>query len=263
MQNTQTLGQHIYHDVRFGHHWLWTSAIVMSICTALCFGLQFIDGRLLNGVSVWMKPTKFFFSISVHLLTLSWAMMILPENNRRSRGSQIAIVAFLAASWIEMAYIVFRATRGEASHFNTGTPIAAMMYSLMAAGATTMMVVTGYFGVQLWRKRDGRLITDATAIGFILSAVLATTVGFYLGGQTSHWNGGDLTDATGTGFFGWSTSGGDLRVSHFIGLHAAQIIPLAALSGSRIFTFFVALAVVATTLFTFLLAVSGVPIFQM
>jgi hypothetical protein len=48
----------------------------------------------------------------------------------------------------------------------------------------------------------------------------------------SHSVGGD--DATGGIFFlGWNTAHGDLRVSHFIGMHALQVLPILAITLPR------------------------------
>jgi hypothetical protein len=78
----------------------------------------------------------------------------------------------------------------------------------------------------------------------------------------THWIGGDLTDATGLPFFHWSTTGGDLRVSHFIGLHAAQVVPFAAMSGKRSVVYGVAFVTIILTAGTFAQAVLGMPLFR-
>jgi len=91
---------------------------------------------------------------------------------------------------------------------------------------------------------------------------VGTAAGVYMSAQTSHWVGGELSDAHGLGFFSWSTTGGDLRVAHFIGLHAAQIIPLAALSGDKRMVYAVAGLSVASAAATFVLALMGIPLLR-
>ena len=95
-----------------------------------------------------------------------------------------------------------------------------------------------------------------------MSAALALVVGFTLGANSGHWIGGDMTDATGLPIFKWSTTGGDLRVSHFVGLHAAQAVPFAAISGKRSIVYGVALLVFLLTVATFVQAMNGVPLFK-
>jgi hypothetical protein len=111
-----------------GHPWLWYSAIALSVGAIACIGLQLVDARELNGANVWVKPAKFFFSLAVHLVTVSWALSLFSQ---RSRAVRVAIPAMVMASWIEMIYIIARAARGEASHFNVATPFDALLYSLM------------------------------------------------------------------------------------------------------------------------------------
>jgi hypothetical protein len=74
--------------------------------------------------------------------------------------------------------------------------------------------------------------------------------------------GGDLTDATGLPFFHWSTTGGDLRVSHFIALHASQVVPFAAMSGKRGIIYGAALLVTLLTVATFMQAMMGIPLLE-
>jgi hypothetical protein len=89
---------------------------------------------------------------------------------------------------------------------------------------------------------------------------MTVVIGFTLGGMDSHWIGGDRTDATGLPVLGWSTTGGDLRAAHFLGLHIMQALPLAALAGNRIAVAATAAATVAATIATYALALSGIPL---
>jgi hypothetical protein len=250
---------HFLKSAKRGSPLLWWSSMAMIVGMAICFALPFIDARLIAGISVWEKPAKFFLSLIVHALTLAWAISLLP---RTARGVKTASWIFVFAGWAEMVYIIYRASYAELSHFNTSTLAAAILYPLMGVGAVSLVATSAFIGWRIWQKRGESLMREAASIGLILGATLGLVAGAYLSSHDSHWIGGDMTDATGLPFFHWSTTGGDLRVAHFIGLHITQIVPLAALSGSRIVVYGAALAMALAMAGTFIMAAMGIPLFR-
>ena len=248
-------------DVRRGNKVLWRSTAAMAIGLVLCLGLIAIDHRLFNGLDVWDKPAKFFLSLLVQMATVSWALAQIPQAARNTRGINIAVWVMTFCAWGELLYMCFRASRGEASHFNASSTFAAVAYTLMGYGAVSITASSAFVGWRVWQHRGRGLLTEAAGLGLLAGMLLGTLTGIYMGSQTSHWVGGELTDAHGVGFFGWSTTGGDLRVAHFIGFHAAQAIPFAALSGNRLLIYGTALALVIMTAAAFALAVFGIPLF--
>ena len=106
---------------RSGSPLLYRWAVAFLVLFAIVYAGTFIDSRLLNGVSVWEKPAKFFLSLSLHMVTLAWGLSFLPASKRNARAIRAAIFIFLAAAAFEMFYITLQAARGEASHFNETT----------------------------------------------------------------------------------------------------------------------------------------------
>jgi hypothetical protein len=258
-----SFGTELINRIRSASPLIWWTVIGMLALSVICVGLQWADPRLINGANVWHKPAKFFSSLAIQFATVGWGLSLLPTGEQARRRMHWFITAMVAAGWLEMAYIVFRASRAEASHFNRSSLTADVLYSLMGLGAVFMMVAAGYVGYRLWRNRSGSLLKESVALGLMIGAVLGGVAGAYMSSQYGHSVGGDPTDATGTGFFGWSTTGGDLRIAHFVGLHAAQIIPLAAFTGSRSVMWLSALFCIIVTVGTLILAASGVPLFGM
>jgi hypothetical protein len=246
--------------LRQGSPFLFAISTVFLVFSLGCVALGVLDDRLVHGVSTWDKPAKFFLSLSVQFLTVSWALSLISVAHRQARGLRFAIFMMAAAGTLEMAYIMFRAMRGEASHFNTSTPMASLMYTFMGIGALTLTATAAYVGFRIWRQREGDFWREAAALGLMLGATLGTIAGAYMSSQAGHWVGGIQTDAGGLGFFNWSTTGGDLRVAHFIGLHAAQIVPLAAISGRRSVVYASAALVTLVTGLVFLQAFMGMPL---
>ncbi len=204
---------------------LTRTAIAFAFLFLAVYTLTFLDPRLLYGVSLWEKPSKFFLSLTIHMATLAWGISLLPVETQRSRSIRIATYIFFAAAVFELAYMMYQAALGEASHFNRTTAFHTTMYNLMGLGAVMLTVVTAYLG---WRIGSAGTTVMHFAAGwsFIVSAVATTLIASYLAQGNGHWIGGDQTDATGLPFFHWSTTGGDLRPAHFAALHIMQIVPL-------------------------------------
>jgi len=218
---------HLFREAEAGSPFLSGMALAFLAFFAFTYSGTLIDERLINGVSVWDKPAKFFLSLTVHMATLAWGLSLLSPSERNSPAIIRATRIFLAAAIFEMGYITYRAALGEPSHFNTTTTVSTVMYALMGLGAVTLAAVTAFIGWRILKHAEGSTVAFAVGLGFILGGLLAVAFGGYMSQQGGHWVGGVASDATGLPFFHWSTTGGDLRVAHFFGLHAMQALPLA------------------------------------
>lgn len=189
--------------------------------------LQLLDPRLLeSGVNVWVKPAKFFFSVGVYALTAAWFFGYIRPERRRAAPARIATLLILAAGTFELAYIFWQATQAQESHFNVATPFHIMMYALMGIGAVLLVSSSLFIAWEIGQRPAAGLRADfvaAVVIGLLLTFLLGGGLGGYMSSQTGHAvgaEGGRLF------FFGWNRSGGDLRIAHFLGIHAQQAIPI-------------------------------------
>lgn len=249
-------------DIRGGHPWLWRSVVVMLAGFATMLLLQLFDARLFNGVSVWDKPSKFFLSLAVQFGTVSWALSQMPRISAKIRSFNWAVALMLIAGWGEMGYMIFRASRAEASHFNSTSLSGIIGYAMMGIGSLSLTSTAAFIGWKIWRKRSADLWTETAGTALMAGALLGTAVGIYMSAQTGHWVGGAQSDAGGLPLFHWSTTGGDLRVAHFLGLHAAQFVPLSALSGSKPIMYLTCAVVVGMTAILFFASADGIPLFR-
>lgn len=195
-----------------------------------------VDPRSFGGAPVWLKPTKFALSLALHALTLAWFMGYVRPGFARGWPGRVIVVMVVSASLFEMAYIAWRASRGEASHYNYDTVASSVLYSLMGLAAVLLIAAAAILAVGVTRgdQAIGRPYRLSIILGLGLSFAISLIVGFVLASGQGHWIGGDQTDATGLPLVGWSTTGGDLRFAHFIGLHIMQGLPLIGLACNRL-----------------------------
>lgn len=232
--------------------------------------LAMTDDRTLYDVGVWDKPLKFQLSTAMFLLMASWTFTRLPSGWRHSWAGRYVIWAGIVATLFEVGYIAFQASRGQASHFNFSSGFTIAMYSLMGFGAVMLTSTALVQGVGVLRHDAGDPPAFRRALGWglVLTFVLGTATGAYMSAQMSgHWVGGPASDAGGLPLLGWSTTAGDLRPPHFLGIHAAQILPVVALALLAVtprqagwLTTLSILGYVALTAAVFWQAVSGLPL---
>lgn len=235
-----------------------------------CALAMWLDARTVNGISVWIKPTKFFASLALYYATLAWMFGLLPREAQASRAGRTIIGLAAGAGTYEMTWLVSAAVAGVPSHFNRTHWVWEMAYNLAGLGATLLLVAVLMQGILIARDRQVPLqpaFRLSLAIGAVLAFGATLVTAGVLASGTGHWVGAAVAnDAAGWPVLGWSRTGGDLRVAHFFALHAQQAMPLAgaAIVALRVpmataAVVVVALAYVALIAGTFVQALMGRP----
>ncbi|MEU4427368.1 hypothetical protein AB0F81_42655 [Actinoplanes sp. NPDC024001] len=221
--------------VRWNRPLLWLTVACAGLALVSAVGV-FADGRILTGVPIWLKPFKFGVSFAVYAWTLAWMLAILP---RRSRPAEWAGVIIVGVTVLELAIIVIQVIRGTTSHYNVATPFDAALWSAMGTSIMVLFFAQVVIGVAALRQRiANRPAAYAIRLGLAIS-LLGMGLAFLM---TSQETAGGTIGAHSVGvadggpsmpITGWSTTGGDLRISHFVGLHALQALPLLAYALGR------------------------------
>jgi hypothetical protein len=205
-----------------------------------------VDPRTITGVPAWLKPFKFAISTAIYSLTLAWVYRWLTGQPRTRR-----VVAWTTAIVfvLEVAIIDAQAWRGTTSHFNAATTLDRVLVIVMGSAIVVQTVVSMAVAVALWRQR----FSDR-ALGWALRFGMTVTIaGAMTGGLMTRPTAAQLADARagrgipiigahtvgapdggpGLPVTGWSREHGDLRIPHFVGLHAIQALALFAVGLRR------------------------------
>ena len=205
--------------------WLMVAGLLAA---AVAFAF---DTRLILGINPWIKPIKFLSSIAIFLWTMAWFMA---ETDARHRGRLARIRWTMMLTMVgEIVLISMQAARGTTSHFNIRTPFDAAVFNAMGlmivanslAAAwflTTLRPVTSDRAGYLWGIRAGLAV-------FVLGSFEGFMMVAHMGHAVPGPDGGP-----GLPFVNWSTTGGDLRIAHFLGLHALQVLPLVGAAADRV-----------------------------
>jgi hypothetical protein len=218
--------------------------MVVTLLIAL-IGLVF-DQRAITNAPAWMKPAKFASSILIYAATL-W--VLLPAIADRPILVRFVSWAVALGLGLEMVLIALQAARGTTSHFNFATAFDAIVFRAMGAAIMGIWLLTMVVAALFFRRHLAHpALTWGVRLGFIGAIVgmgMAILMTFPTPEQQQAAASGlpDLIRGAhsvgvedggpGLPIVGWSTTGGDLRIAHFFGLHALQVVPLVALLLTR------------------------------
>jgi hypothetical protein len=197
-----------------------------SFCLLLGLFLIFlplVDPRELQGSYVWVKPSKFFLSIGIYFWTMGWLMDHLKNErfvNRISWGIWVLML-------VELTIITYQAAQGKLSHFNVSSLFDGILFQIMGMAITFNSILVILVFRKFFNVKDlpfGYLM--GIKLGFLIF-LIAGFEGFLMVGQLKHTLGA-ADGQEGLPFLGWAKFYGDLRIFHFFGLHALQILPLTA-----------------------------------
>jgi hypothetical protein len=181
------------------------------------------DSRTVLGINPWIKPMKFALSIALFTASMAWLLSELPSSER---SKAVVSWGIAVAMIVEMALIALQAARGVPSHFNNSSPFNGIVFGVMGVMITLNTALVGYVAYQFYRMRPPLPAAHLWGIRLGLTIfILASLEGFAMVGRMSHAV-GVADGGSGLPFVNWSTEGGDLRIAHFIGMHALQVLPL-------------------------------------
>ncbi|MGW6536981.1 hypothetical protein ACWGBV_27705 [Streptomyces sp. NPDC055051] len=210
----------------------------MGLFTLVSAGGILLDDRTLVGAPIWAKPFKFAVSFVAYSLSLAWMLSLLPRGRRTGWWAGTVVTA---AGVLEMVLITLQVVRGRQSHFNQETPFDGAVFQIMGLTVVVLWLAALTIAVLLLRAR---ILDRATAWAVRLSSLIAlagAAVGFLMVRPTPDQltatdppilgahsvgvpDGGPSLPVT-----GWAGTGGDLRIAHFFGMHALQLLPLVLL----------------------------------
>ncbi|HEU4689543.1 MAG TPA: hypothetical protein VFS23_14315 [Vicinamibacterales bacterium] len=217
------------------------SALLMLGALAVFLAGMLLDPRIVTGAPAWLKPAKFAISTAIYMFTLAWIFTYLRDWPKVRRVVGRATAAIFIA---EVAVIALQAWRGTTSHFNVSTPLDGALFAFMGGAIVAQTLMSVSVAVALWRQSfHDRALGWALRLGMVI-----TIAGASMGGMMTRPTEAQLAHVAATGQMpivgahtvgapdggpglpgtGWSVEHGDVRVPHFLGLHALQLLPVLA-----------------------------------
>jgi hypothetical protein len=205
----------------------WALVLAVPLFAALALFAPATAGVNPWVVSPWIKPIKFSLSFSTFASTISLLLMAL-----QIPGWQLKLARRVIAASVALEILSLGAQAWRSSFPHAGHPL---LDSLLAQTTNSMVMVNTaivcWMLVLFFANRVRTDVVDRPMVSAIRYSIVIFLAGNAIGGymlaRGSHTV-GTADGGPGLPFVNWSVIGGDLRIAHFIAIHAIQIVPLFA-----------------------------------
>ncbi len=250
VQSTPNPFAKVFQSLGKVHRPLLISGLFTAVMGVFFIAGIFLDSRYITGAPAWLKLSKFAISVVIYTFTMLWFLSFV-DTSKRWRKRLVNVLGWLvvttfAAEWVAM---ITQVIRGTTSHFNVSSPLNAALWSLMAIAIMILFITNIVIAVLLLRQRfESPVFAWGLRLGLIIT-IVGLGEGYLMTSPTAQqmagWQNGEAVTIVGAHSVGvkdggpglpglnWSTVGGDLRIGHFVGMHALQVLPFIAWFFSR------------------------------
>jgi hypothetical protein len=215
--------QTFFKDLKSRNHLLYINGFASLVLALFMLLLTFIDDRQILGINAWIKPLKFFLSITILSWSMGWILWYLDARKVVKVYSYILVITM----FVEMAAICLQSFRGTTSHFNISNGFNGMIFGIMGIGILTFTIATAVICLFYFRQDNFKLSPEmiwSFRLGLLFFLIFSSEGGVMIS-LMRHTIG--LKDGSeGLPLLNWSVNAGDLRVAHFFGMHSLQLIPV-------------------------------------
>ena len=202
---------------------VWAIYLELLLMVVLLILLPF-DTVQVGGRYRLIKPLNFSMSMAMYLATIVVLLDYLRVSMwlKKVIGWGVSICILIGITCITM-----QAARGTTSHFNNSTPFDSTITSLMDIVDPLNSVFVLFLLIFALQSKYN--VSRSSQLGIVFG-ILLFLAGSVIGGvMVAHGQSvvGVAPGGPGLPVVNWSTTGGDFRVSHFLGIHALQILPIA------------------------------------
>ncbi|MGW5311568.1 hypothetical protein ACWEQ0_17030 [Nocardia thailandica] len=228
---------------------VFTALVMAALVIVSAIGML-VDDREILHESVWLKPAKFGVAFAAYTVTLAWVLS-LPHRGHRVTWWLGTI--FATAGVVDVGFIALQAARGTFSHFNdSDDPVNRIGQQVFVSGVPGLFLTTVLIAavVSFQRLADPAVRTALKSgiwlavagmglgylMGFTGPQLVRQADGTVIGLVAGHTvRPGATADQARDGVGAmplthWSTTGGDLRIPHFVGLHGLQVLLILAVA---------------------------------
>jgi hypothetical protein len=244
----------------------WALVGVVPMFALLAY---FVPGSV-HTVSPWIKPIKFSISFATYVWTASLFFLLLKLPSWQATLARRATAVSVIVEMFLLGVQAWRSAQAYPSQSFSGIVISNGVTGMVFVHTVVMVwILVLCCGDRAWMK-----LTDRTLVAAIRDSIVIFLVGNAVGGymlaRGSHTVGAS-DGSQGLPFVNWSVIAGDLRIAHFIAVHAIQIVPLfaylllqvaprPALRQRRLAVFGMSAGVTLVVLATFIQAALGRPL---